>query len=108
MDVVSGNVDRYLDITFRMHVVDSSSPVSLPFREAFSQHYIIIFYILINSFSVIIHRCSQGGSLGLKPSPSPKCTHTLFVGYQHHFFFFFNATSNHPTQSAKKYIHVQK
>ena len=62
MDVASGIVDRYLDITFRMRVVNSSSPVSILFREAFSQHYISIFYILVNGFSVIIiHRCSVGG-----------------------------------------------
>ena len=111
MDVASGIVDRYLDITFRMHVVDSSSLVSVLFREAFNQHYISFFILLVNSFSVIIHRCSQGGTLGLKPSPPPsnKKMHTHpFCWLSAPFLFFFNATSIHPTQSPKKYVHVQK
>ena len=33
---MSSGVDRHLDITFRLHVVDSSSLVSVIFREEFS------------------------------------------------------------------------
>ena len=47
---ISG-VDRHLDITFGLHVVDSSSLVSILFREAFSHPY-IFFHLLVNSLSV--------------------------------------------------------
>ena len=40
-----------LDITFGLNVVDSSSPVSVLFREAFSHPYISFFHLV---FSVII------------------------------------------------------
>ena len=42
MDVASG-LDWHLDITFRLQVVDSSSLVSVLFREEFSQPYISFF-----------------------------------------------------------------
>ena len=42
MDVASG-IDRHLDISFRLQVVDSSSLVSVLFREAFSHPYISFF-----------------------------------------------------------------
>ena len=41
-DVASG-ADRHLDITFGLHVVDSSSLVSVLFSEAFSHPYISFF-----------------------------------------------------------------
>ena len=44
-DVASG-VDRHLDITFGLHVVDSSSLISILFREVFSQPYISLFHLL--------------------------------------------------------------
>ena len=42
----------YLDITFGLHVVDSSSLVSVLFREAFNHPYISFFHLLVNGFSV--------------------------------------------------------
>ena len=44
----------HLDITFRLLVVESSSLVSLIFREAFSQPYISFFHLLIKFLSVVI------------------------------------------------------
>ena len=44
----------HLDITFGLQLVESSSLVSLLFREAFSHPYISFFYLLVNGFSVII------------------------------------------------------
>ena len=43
---------KELDITFGLHVFDSSSLVSVLFREAFSHPY-IFFHLLVNGFSVI-------------------------------------------------------
>ena len=51
MDVGSG-ADRHLDITFRLQVVESSSLVSVLFREVFSHPYISFFNLLVNGFSV--------------------------------------------------------
>ena len=51
MDIASG-VDKHLDITFGLHVVDSSSLVFVLFREAFSHPYISFFHLLVNGFSV--------------------------------------------------------
>ena len=51
MDVASG-VDRHLDITFGLHIVNSSSLVSILFREALSHPYISFFHLLVNGFSV--------------------------------------------------------
>ena len=51
-DVASGT-DRQLDITFGLQVVESSSLVSVLFREAFSHLYISFFHLLVNVFSVI-------------------------------------------------------
>ena len=42
----------HLDITFGLQVVESSSLVSVLFREAFSHPYISIFHSLVNVFSV--------------------------------------------------------
>ena len=53
MYIASGD-DRHLDITFGLQVVESSSLVSVLFREVFSHPYISFFHLLVNSFSVII------------------------------------------------------
>ena len=45
MDVASG-ADRHLDITFGPQAVDSSSLVSVLFREAFSHPHISFFHLL--------------------------------------------------------------
>ena len=50
-DAASGT-DRHLDITFRFQVVESSSLVSVLFREAFSHPYISFFHLLGNAFCV--------------------------------------------------------
>ena len=42
----------HLNITFGLHVVDSSSLVSVLFKEAFSFPYISLIYLLVNGFSV--------------------------------------------------------
>ena len=51
MDVASG-ADRNLDIIFGLQVVESSSLVSVVFREAFSHPYISFLHLLVNGFSV--------------------------------------------------------
>ena len=48
-DVASG-ADRHLDMTFGLLVVESSSLVSVLFREAFNHPYISFFQLLVNSF----------------------------------------------------------
>ena len=53
MDVASG-ADRHLDITFGLQLVESSSLISVLFREAFNHSYISFFHLLVNGFSVII------------------------------------------------------
>ena len=55
MDIASG-VDKHLDITLGLHVVDSSSLVFVLFREAFSHPYISFFHLLVNGFSVTSFR----------------------------------------------------
>ena len=45
MDVVSG-ADRHLDITFGLQVVESSSLVSVIFRETLNHPYISIFHLM--------------------------------------------------------------
>ena len=55
MDVASG-IDRHFDITYGLHVVDSSSLVSVPFSEVFSHPYISYFHLLVNGFSVTCFR----------------------------------------------------
>ena len=50
-DVASG-ADRHLDITFELQLVESSSLVSVLFREIFIRTY-ISFFLLVNVFSVI-------------------------------------------------------
>ena len=54
-DVASGT-DTHLDITFGLQAVESSSLVSVLFREAFSHHYISFFHLLVNGFSVTSFR----------------------------------------------------
>ena len=51
-DVASGGADRHLDIIFGMQVVESSSLVSVLFREALSHPYISFYHLLVNAFSV--------------------------------------------------------
>ena len=51
MDVASGT-DRHLDIAFGLQLVESSSLVSVHFREAFSHPYISFFHLLVSGFSV--------------------------------------------------------
>ena len=70
MDVASGT-DRHLDITFRLQVVESSSLVSVLFREAFSHPY--FFHLLVNAFSVI-RECSSTLYVGLACAVSPTNT----------------------------------
>ena len=53
-DVASG-ADRHLDITFGLHLVESSSLVSVLFR-AFNHPYISFFHLLVNVFSVTCFR----------------------------------------------------
>ena len=55
MYVASGS-DRHLDITFGLHVVESSSLVSVLFREAFNHSYISFFHLLVNGSSVTCFR----------------------------------------------------
>ena len=50
--MIASGVDRHFDITFGLHLVDSSSLVSVLFREAFSHLYISFFHLLENVFSV--------------------------------------------------------
>ena len=47
--MVASGVDRHLDITFGLHVVDSSSLVSVLSREAFSHPYISMVILLLVS-----------------------------------------------------------
>ena len=54
-DIASG-VGGHLDINFRLHVVDSSSLVSVLCREAFSHPYISFFHLLVIGFSVTSFR----------------------------------------------------
>ena len=50
MDISSGA----LDFTFGLQVVESSSLVSVLFREALSHPYISFFHVLVSGFCVII------------------------------------------------------
>ena len=54
-DVASG-ADRHLDITFGLHLVESSSHVSVLFREAFNHPYISFFHLLVTVFSFTFFR----------------------------------------------------
>ena len=54
-DVASG-ADRHLDITFGLQKVESSSFISVLFREMFSHPYISFFHILVNGFCVTSFR----------------------------------------------------
>ena len=46
----------HLDITFGLQLVESSSLVSVLFREAFNHPYISFFHLLVNGFSVTCFR----------------------------------------------------
>ena len=50
MFIVASGTDRQLDITFGLQVVESSSLVSVLFREALSHPYISFFHLLLNGF----------------------------------------------------------
>ena len=45
------DADRHHDITFGL--VESSSLISVLFREVFSHPYVSFFHLLVNSFSII-------------------------------------------------------
>ena len=47
---VASDADRHLDITFRLQVVETSSLVSVLFREAFNYPYISFFIYLFMVF----------------------------------------------------------
>ena len=51
---LASGADRHLDRTFGLQIVESSSLVSVLFREAFNHPYISFFHLLVNGFSVII------------------------------------------------------
>ena len=48
-DVASGS-DGHLDVTFGLQVFESSSLVSVFFREVFNHPYISVFHLLVNVF----------------------------------------------------------
>ena len=54
-DVASG-VDRHLDLSFGLHVVDSLFLVSILYREAFSHPYICFLHLLVKNFSATSFR----------------------------------------------------
>ena len=66
---MASGTDRHLDITFGLQV-ESSSLVSVLFREEFSHPYIFFFHLLVNDFFVIIIIIGESGS-------------TLYVGLAH-------------------------
>ena len=45
--------DWHLYVIFGLQVVESSSLVSVLFREVFNYHYISLFHLVVNGFSVI-------------------------------------------------------
>ena len=49
----------HLDITFGLQVVESSSLVSVLFREVFNHPYISFLHLLVNGFSVTCFRISR-------------------------------------------------
>ena len=49
---MSSGADRHLDTTFGWQVVESSSLVSVLFREALSRPYMSFFHLLVNVFCV--------------------------------------------------------
>ena len=53
---MASGVDRHLDITFGLQLAESSSLVSVLFREAFNHPYISFFHLLISCFSVTCFR----------------------------------------------------
>ena len=61
---VASGVDRHLDITFGLQVVESSSLVSVLFREAFNHPYISFFHLLVNGVFVI-RECGSTLYVGL-------------------------------------------
>ena len=65
----------HLDITFGLHVVDSSSLVSVLFREAFSRPFISFFHLLVNVFSVF-RECGSTLYVGLVRAVPPTNTNS--------------------------------
>ena len=57
-DVASG-ADRHLDITFGLQLVESSSLVSVLFREAFNHPYISFFHLLVNVYITVCDRIAH-------------------------------------------------
>ena len=53
---MASGTDRHLDITFGLQVVESSSLVSILFREAFRHPYFSFFHLLVNGFSVTCNK----------------------------------------------------
>ena len=47
---IASDADRHLDITFGLQLVESSSIVSVLFREAFNHPYISFLHCLVNGF----------------------------------------------------------
>ena len=50
---MASGADRHLDITFGLQLVESSSLVSVLFREAFNHPYISFFHLLVNGFLLL-------------------------------------------------------
>ena len=111
MDVVSG-IDRHLDITFGLHVVDSSSLVSVHFRESFRHPYISFFHLLVNGFAVTNFRTffedhtlflvvgGNGGRGGLKWR---QLTHSQLINLQGpHFRSHSRAKTNDKSTNLRK------
>ena len=105
MDVASG-ADRHLDITFGLQVVESSSLVSVLFREVFNHHYIsffhllvakwffcnnnnhhIIFIIIINFFRRIFSECTEVLATSLIPLETILPEECAFI--IHHWFYLY-------------------
>ena len=49
---IASGVERHLDVTLGLQIVESSSLVSVLFNEAFSHPYISFIHLLVNGFSV--------------------------------------------------------
>ena len=55
MDVAS-DIDRHLDITFGLQLVERASLVSVLFREVFNHSYISFFHLLVNLLVSVLFR----------------------------------------------------
>ena len=51
---MSSGADGHLDITFGLQLVESSSLVSVLFREAFNHPYVSFFHLLVNVFLLLV------------------------------------------------------